>query len=276
MHYPLPTTDPPPGMAFPWTGDFTDSQAESLDTHGFIRFSNFISEDELEMIRTELGNVQRQWIEEKRETVNGIPIKFGTDEPGELFVNRFAFTSLFSEKLSEFFEDERWEMVRKICGPEYRLGLAEKDGVVVNHYLNVPGSNYKKLGWHVDSLRDIFYGKLPEPMWNVGLYLDDSPREKGALRVIPGSHKQNLLAMVLAKAHFLAHDDDPREYIIEAKAGDLTLHEGRLWHRVGSPTAVGEASRRRTMYVPFLRGEAVEKNENSKTPFYHRFSKFIK
>ena len=276
MRFPLPVTHPPEGASYKWDGNFSDEQAEFLNTHGFIRFRNFASTAEIQMIRDELDRVQREWISEGRKKVNGIPIKFGYDANGNKFVNRFAFTSLFSKPLQEFLAHSRWEQVRQICGEDFRLGLEEKDGVVVNHYLNVPKSNYKKLGWHVDSLRDVFYGKLPAAMWNVGLYIDDSYRNKGALRVIPGTHKQGLAAMALGKAHFLAHSVDPRECIVEADAGDLTLHDGRLWHRVGSPTAVGEASRRRTMYIPFLNEAPMVKDENSKTPFYHRFSKFLK
>lgn len=276
MRYPLPVTNPPPAAAYEWNGEFTDEQAAFLDEHGFIRFKNFATMEEVEMIRGELAKIQAQWIAEDREFANGIPIKYGIDENGEKFVNRFAFTSQYSEKMTEFFHGERWKVVQRICGPDHRLGLDEKDGVVVNHYLNIPSSNFRKLGWHIDALRDVFYGKLPEPMWNVGMYLDDSYRNKGALRLIPGTHKQNLAAMFFGKAHFMAHDDDPREYIVEADPGDLTLHDGRLWHRVGVPTAVGAASRRRTMYVPFLSGAELKKDENSKTPFYHRFSKLVK
>jgi hypothetical protein len=30
------------------------------------------------------------------------------------------------------------------------------------------------------------------------------------------------------------------------------------------------------MYIPFLNGNVQTKNENSKMPFYHRFSKYVK
>ena len=35
-------------------------------------------------------------------------------------------------------------------------------------------------------------------------------------------------------------------------AGDLTVHDGRLWHRVALSPYVGEKSRRRVMYVPVV------------------------
>ena len=43
--------------------------------------------------------------------------------------------------------------------------------------------------------------------------------------------------------------DDPDEVAIETEAGDLTVHDGRMWHRVAQSLLTGEASRRRVMYV---------------------------
>ncbi|HZS37451.1 MAG TPA: phytanoyl-CoA dioxygenase family protein [Polyangia bacterium] len=261
---------------FVLSGELDSEQREFLDTFGYIHFRGFASPAEIELIRGELAEVERAWIAEERRSVNGIPIKYGLDGDGRRFVNRFAFTSLFSPKLHAFLADPRFELVRRACGDDFRLGEQEKDGVVVNHFLNVPGSSYTRLGWHVDSLRDLFYGKMPQPMWNVGLYLDDSHRDKGALRVLPGTHRQGLFGMLFGKLHFLDHGDDPREVAIEADAGDLTLHDGRLWHRVGRATLTGAASRRRTMYLPFLNGPVQLKDERSPTPFYHRFSRSLR
>ena len=82
--------------------------------------------------------------------------------------------------------------------------------------------------------------------------------------------------MLLAKRHFADNTDDPREVMVEADAGDLTLHDGRLWHRVALAKVTGAASRRRTMYIPFIDGPVEVKDEKSKTPLYHRFSKLVK
>ena len=267
MRFPLKTTNPPAGAYFDWNGEYTDEHRAFIEEHGFIRYRGFASKEEVKMINDDLAKVEKEWIDDDREFINGIPIKYGTNEDGSKFVNRFAFTSKFAPNLAKFLDEERWKVVLSICGPEFRMGLNEKDGVVVNTYKNVPGSNYTKLGWHTDALRDIFYGKLPQPMWNVGLNLTDSYVDKGALRVIPGTHNQSLFAMVFAKRYFVSHDDDPREFLVECDAGDLTLHDGRLWHRVGLPQLTGEASTRRSMYIPFLDGEVEIKDENSKTPF---------
>jgi ectoine hydroxylase-related dioxygenase (phytanoyl-CoA dioxygenase family) len=266
----------PPRTSFRLDGDLDAAQRDFLDAYGFIHFRCFASPGEVTMIRGELERIERQWLDEQREQVNGIPIRWGTLPGGRRFVNRFAFTSQFSPALARFLADPRWEAVKRACGPGFRLGLDEKDGVVVNQFVNLPGSRYTRLGWHVDSLRDLFYGRLPQPMWNVGLYLDDSHRDKGALRIIPGSHQQGLGAMIFGKAHFLDHRDDPREVILEADAGDLTLHDGRAWHRVGRAQLTGMASLRRTMYLPMLRGPYQPKHAHSATPLYHRLARALR
>jgi ectoine hydroxylase-related dioxygenase (phytanoyl-CoA dioxygenase family) len=266
----------PPPTRFTLTGPLDAEQREFLDTFGYIHFRGFASPAEIDMIRSELAVIQHEWVSAGRRYVNGIPIKYGRDDEGKPFVNRFAFTSLFSQKLRGFLADERWEAVRRACGDQFRLGQQEKDGVVVNQFINLPGSSYTRLGWHVDALRDLFYGRLPQPMLNVGLYIDDSYRNKGALRILPGTHKQSLWGMLFRKLHFLDHRDDPREVILEADAGDLTLHDGRTWHRVGRAQLTGPASLRRTMYIPFLTGPYEPKTESSPVPFYHRFSRSLR
>jgi ectoine hydroxylase-related dioxygenase (phytanoyl-CoA dioxygenase family) len=259
-----------PRIKFRLHGPLDAEQREFFDTYGYIHFGGFASPSEVEMIRGELSQVEARWLAEKREYVNGIPIKYGRRPDGSRFVNRFAFTSHFSPRLREFLRDERWEAARIACGGDFRLGLDEKDGLVVNQFINHPGSSYTRLGWHVDCLRDLFYGRMPQPMLNVGLYLDDSHRDKGALRILPGTHKQSFRKMLFGKLHFLDHREDPREVILEADAGDLTFHDGRAWHRVGRAQLTGQASLRRTMYLPFLKGPYQAKTETSPTPLYHR------
>jgi phytanoyl-CoA hydroxylase len=266
---------PPPRVKFTLRGPLDGEQRDFLDTFCYIHFGAFAAPAEIEMIRGELAAIEGSWLAEGRQVVNGIPIRFGTRPDGSRYVNRFAFTSLFSRRLRDFLTDERWEAVRAACGAEFRLGEHEKDGVVVNQFINQPGSRYKRLGWHVDALRDLFYGRLPQPMLNVGLYLDDSYRDKGALRILPGSHKQSLWRMLFGKLHFFDHRDDPNEVILEADAGDLTFHDGRTWHRVGKAQTTGLASLRRTMYLPFLTGPYEPKTETSPMPLYHRFSRAL-
>jgi len=66
------------------------------------------------------------------------------------------------------------------------------------------------------------------------------------------------------------------EHAVETEPGDLTVHDGRLWHRVQSSPHVGERSMRRSMYVPYLTDAYQPKSEQSRTPLYHRLGALIR
>ena len=56
--------------------------------------------------------------------------------------------------------------------------IARRTAWSFNRYLNVPGSVYPRLGWHTDGLRDLFYGRMPQEMLNIGLHLDRCTRDE--------------------------------------------------------------------------------------------------
>ena len=246
----------------------TPVQKAFLDIHGFILFGGVAKPHEVERILGEVDRVQEQWLAEKRSKVYGIPLFVGQHE-GRPFIQRFAFTSMFSDYIRSFVTDDRFLPVRGLIGEDTRVGHEEKDGVVFNRNLNVPGSAYARLGWHTDGLRDLFYLRMPGPMLNVGMHFDRVRAEDGGLRLIPGSHTQGFWAMCFGKPYFVSHRPDPDEIAIETEPGDLTVHDGRLWHRVEGSPHTGLRSLRRTMYVPYLTDAYQPKSEESRTPPYH-------
>jgi phytanoyl-CoA dioxygenase PhyH len=245
----------------------TPEQQQFLDKNGYLRLPRFLAPPEVDEILAGLAEVEARWIAEGRQKARGTPIKYGKDLDGKPYVNRYAFASLYSDRLRAAVQ--RFSELAPVFGPGFRFGEDEKDGMVVNHYVNLPGSRYKQLGWHTDGLRDVFLGQKLRPLWQVGLYLDDSPRQKGGLRLIPGTHLQGLAGVLFGKPYFVAHAPDPREVCIEAERGDLTIHDGRLWHRVARAEVEGEPSRRRVAYLPFVEGPYRPKTEDSPTPLYH-------
>ena len=259
---------------FELASKLTAEQQAFLDEQGFIVFKSFLSAGEVKSILAELQRLEKEWVANKKDKAFGIPIAYRTGLDGNPYVSRFAFTSCYSDLLHKFLVSDRFEPVKQILGPSFRLGEREKDGMVVNHYLNREGGGSRKdLGWHTDSPRDIFlHGKI-RPLWQIGIYLDDSPASKGGLRLLPGTHKQSLWQMLFRKRYFLDHQPDAQELCVEALAGDLTIHDGRLWHRVAQATVTGEASRRRVIYLPFIEGPKAEKSEQSPTPLYHRLQR---
>lgn len=265
---------PPLSTRFELGPEITPVQRSFFAHHGFLVFAQVAKPEEVAMILEELELIQARWLAEGRTRVNGIPLFVGKDPDGKPFIQRFTFTSMFSQRLGAFVLDPRFEPVRRMVGAEARVGHDEKDGVVVNRYVRAPGSAYPRLGWHTDGLRDLFYLRLPVAMFNVGLHFDKIKAEDGGLRLIPGTHRQGFFQMAFMKPYFVWHRPDPREIAVETEPGDLTVHDGRLWHRVAASPKTGWASLRRSMYVPYQTGPHEVKGEQSGTPFYHHLGRF--
>lgn len=247
-------------------------QKTFFDKHGVIVFKYFIQPETVQAFIQEGQRVEKQLLAEGREKVNGIPLKYGKDVDDSTIIQRLCFLSQFSPTLHEFLQDPRLHALTDLLYPyEGRIGEIEKDGLVLNHYVHSVNSRYSQMGWHTDSPRDIFLGQRIMPMLNVGIHLDNCPMENGGLRVITGTHKQGMLKLLFGKKYFIDNRPDPREVGFDIDAGDLTVHDGRLWHRVQQAPNFGESSRRRVMYVPLITGKYKPKSETSKTPFYLRF-----
>jgi phytanoyl-CoA hydroxylase len=256
--------------------EITPLQRAFLQRNGFLVFANVASQEEVDRINAEVDGIQERWLAEQRKRVYGIPLFVGKDPEGQPFVQRFAFTSMFSDYVRTFVRDERFMPVRGLIGSDTRVGDQEKDGVVFNRNLRVAGSAYPRLGWHTDGLRSLFYLRKPGPMLNVGLHLDRVRKEDGGLRLIPGSHTQGFVRMAFGKPYFVYHRPDPREVAVETEPGDLTVHDGRLWHRVQASPHTGWRSLRRSMYVPYLTDEYSPKHEDSPTPLYHHLGRALR
>ena len=254
----------------------TSDQKNFFKAHGIIHFPGFLGREAVAAIWRACEDVQARWIAEDRQMVNGIPLKWGNDVDGQRIVQRFAFANQHSPVLAELLKDPRFDALLELVGAGARLGINEKDGLVVNHYVNTDASKFTQMGWHTDSIRDVFLGKRILPMLNVGIHLDDQDPRNGGLRLLPGTHDQNLWNMLFRKKYFLNNEPDRREVAFAIKAGDLTVHDGRCWHRVERSKLVGQASRRRVMYIPIIAGSYDPKTANSRTPLYHKFTHLVK
>ncbi|MFT3822832.1 MAG: phytanoyl-CoA dioxygenase family protein [Chitinophagaceae bacterium] len=251
----------------------TDVHTNYFNKYGVIHFKNFIPKETVREYIQEIERVQQLLIENDVKKINGIPLKFGHNEQGHTIIQRLAFTSQYSKKLSDFLKDARLNSLVKLLAPhEGRIGEDEKDGLVVNHYENTSFSEYKQLGWHTDSPRDLFLGSRILPMLNVGLHLDNCTFDNGGLRILPGTHKQGLFRLLFRKKYFIDNTPDKKEAGFDIEAGDLTVHDGRLWHRVQQSPHTGEKSRRRVMYIPIITGAYQPKHADSPTPFYHKLA----
>jgi ectoine hydroxylase-related dioxygenase (phytanoyl-CoA dioxygenase family) len=260
----------------PLDGPLSAAQRQSFQQNGFLHFRSFLDRAAVAQLWKAVEGVQAKWLAGNIKVVNGTPLKFGRDVDGRTIVQRFAFASQYDPVLHELLLDPRFKLLLDLAGPEARLGEDEKDGMVVNHYVNHSESNFTQMGWHTDVVRDLFLAGKILPMINLGIHLDDQDPRNGGLRLLPGTHHQNLWNILFRKKQFLDTNPDPREVAFDIKAGDLTLHDGRLWHRVERSRLTGEASRRRVIYIPIIVGDYQPKHANSRTPFYHRFQRLVK
>jgi hypothetical protein len=257
-------------------GELTPLQVAFLDMHGFLVFAGAATPSEVETLEVAIDEVQKQLLKDGVEKIRGVPVWIGTGHDGQPMVQRQGFTSLFSDVIHEFVTSERFEPIRRLIGETARVGHDEMDGVVLNRYVRVKGSLRPGLGWHTDGLRDLFYGRLPKRMLNVGFHFDRIRPEDGGLRMIPGTHTQGFWKMLTYKLYFASHAPDKNEIAVETWPGDLTVHDGRAWHRVQASPHTGEKSLRRSMYVPYLTSE-YDPRDGNYTPLYQRvFDRFIK
>lgn len=261
----------PLGVRFRLRADLTPIQLAFLDHHGFAVFDRVASQGEVQTILAELEDTGDQLIADGVQKVRGVPVWTGIGPDGDPMLERMGFSSVHSPYLSAFVQHLRFDPVRRLIGEDARIGHEEKDGVVFNRYVSGIGSLRPTIGWHTDALRDVFYNRrMPGPMLNVGLHLDRVRPGDGGLFLIPGTHTQSALSTLLRKIHFVSSQPDRNEIHVETWPGDLTVHDGRMWHRVQAPTTAGWDGMRRNIFVPYVCDAYQPKSEDSPTPLYQR------
>jgi phytanoyl-CoA hydroxylase len=262
-------------QTFILTEHLTEEQKAFFANHGFIHFKNFLNTETVNTFIREIETIYSHLIAHEIEKINGIPLRYGLNEDDKPIIHRLVFASHYSNILREFLNSERLLALLPLLGKySGRISENEKDGLVVNHFENTESSTFKQMGWHTDSPRDLFLGKKIMPMLNVGIHLDDCPFENGGLRVIPGTHKQSLFSLLFKKKYFFDTKADPNEVGFDIEAGDLTVHDGNIWHRVQESPFTGEKSKRRVMYIPIITGKYHPRSNKSATPFYHKVASF--
>ena len=121
----------------------------------------------------------------------------------------------------ELFEDQR---VLDIIAPHLQEGSYkdEEPYYLYNISARCPLVGNPGQQLHLDSnLSGVNRPIIMNAIW----YLDDSTKDNGATRAVPGSHKY----MEYAKDGVF----DPNEVILEAEAGDVLVFNGSLWHGGG-------------------------------------------
>jgi ectoine hydroxylase-related dioxygenase (phytanoyl-CoA dioxygenase family) len=100
--------------------------------------------------------------------------------------------------------------------------------------------------WHQDAVHP-----RHSRIFNVDIYLDASVAGAGALRVVPGSHRQAADICALEEGHGW---DLPGAIEVPLEAGDVLIHDVMIVH--GSPPTEGNRMRR-TVYYEFRSAEQI-------------------
>ena len=128
----------------------------------------------------------------------------------------------------------------RLVGDERLLDVAQQFigpdiGLFASHYIAKPPFDGQAVLWHQDGS---FWPLDPMEVTTLWLAVDDSTPENGCMRVIPGSHRAPLQAMVartdvanvLSAALDPALVDDSQAVDVVLKAGDVSIHHPNLIH----------------------------------------------
>src|ERR1700755_2340001 len=95
----------------------TEEQFNFFDKYGVIIFRNFLNSATVQLFISELNRIEKQWLAEGRDKVNGIPLKFGKDQDGNKMIQRMCFLSLYSKPLSELLHEPRVQALVGLLAP---------------------------------------------------------------------------------------------------------------------------------------------------------------
>lgn len=151
------------------------------------------------------------------------------------------------------------EVVEAILGPDVLL--------LATHIFCKYGPQMKFVAWHQDVT---YWGLEPPEAITVWYAIDDSNIDNGCMRVIPGTHgygvlqhgkshkKDNLLSIDQEVA--VSKEDEARAVDLVLRAGQISVHDGRLIHGSGpNPTT----SRRCGLTLRYARPSVRQVEKNS-------------
>ncbi len=238
-----------------------------LNEHGWLRVPGVVSAQELLVLQEALDAAAQELLDQGRETVLGLPLLFSATPDGGRRVARLAYASHYVPAVAQLVHDPRFDTFRRLVHPDAQLAERSRMGVIYNDLHGVPGGS-SQMGWHTDGHKLLFRGRWPVENLQICLHLDDAPAAAGGVRVLPGTHNQGLGGLLFGKLLFVDKRPDVAELPLEASAGDVTIYDGRLWHR----TDPGELpdSRRRQLWLKYLAEPEPERTETTPASLFLR------
>jgi len=237
-----------------------------LNKEGFIHFKGFFDNSETELISTQFKAIYELVSENSIERVLGIPVVYSNNS------KRYPVRVPFCNHLiDDFLKLENFDWMKTIHNlmdkSQLRYATSENLGMVCTHY-RIGSGEMSKQGWHTDSMRSWYFTTRKDAFYNVGIHLDKVSLEQGGLRVLAGSHNKSLFYRMFKHGYYFDNSEDKNEIAIETEPGDLTIHNGRIWHRVASIENNQADNERRVIYMNLISGKINERNDDSPPPLY--------
>lgn len=190
----------------------TPEQVAFYNRHGYLKFGRIFTREELDALRQHVDEMIANLPPGKR--------------PEELDVPHFESPWLF-----RYLAHPRvLDVIECFIGPDIVLWSS--------HFIAKPGGDGKAVPWHTDG---DYWGNRLSPMNVITLWLavDESTRENGCMRVIPGSHKwahpgQQAYHSVDTSRYVFSTEmenvDESQAVDIELAVGECSFHDAWTVH----------------------------------------------
>ncbi|MGL4608241.1 MAG: phytanoyl-CoA dioxygenase family protein [Trueperaceae bacterium] len=247
----LVAADPIPAPQSPRSPyHLTEEQVCFFDENGYLVLKQWITGNLLARLQ-EAGNV---WIKQG-ETLRQKQLTGGTLTPREEdLVRDLAFAKRDEGEVFfrvNYLHNKAEDVSLELLGCPQVLGVAESlcgENLVPTYESMVfkKAGDGEKIPWHQDAVHT-----RKHRVFNFDLYLDESKKDSGALRVVPKSQKVIQDACGVAEHHGW---NLPNVVQVELEPGDVLLHDVMVLH--GSEHTLGKALRR-TIYYEFRNTDMV-------------------
>ncbi|WP_112479115.1 phytanoyl-CoA dioxygenase family protein [Vibrio variabilis] len=220
----------------------SSKQLATFDRRGYLVLKDAIPTSLLRDLRQSYDTIQQQLLENAQfdGLVNNVAI---LHQGNQNFISRID--NLFSFDIPLFVKLLGLPLLQQAV-----QALVEGDAIPIYESLLIKhkGDN-QNIDWH----RDMNHQR-DSRIFTVGVYLDDSKSQQGALQVIPHSHLSPDSVCEITRRW---QQGDLTSAEVTTEAGDIVIHDVMLVH---SSPPINEEARRRTVYFEFRSLEHTQAN----------------
>ncbi len=244
-HQPLPAPKSPSSSFH-----LSEKQVRFFDDNGYLVLKNLITGDLLSRLQVAGDTWIKQGESLRQKQLEGTPLTeqeedlsrdlaFAKRTDGEVFFRvNYLHNKQENVSLELLGSPQVLAVAESLCGPNfvptYESMVFKKEG------------DGESIPWHQDAVHT-----RKHRVFNFDLYLDDSKKGAGALRVVPKSQLEIQDACNVAVQHGW---ELPGVIHVELEPGDVLLHDVMVLH--GSERTLGK-SLRRTIYYEFRAAEMI-------------------